>query len=87
MTDLTNAIDTDDNSPENALDDALDTQDGQKRSLRGAINAYCKSCGYDPTRGAGLGAWREQITDCTVTKCALYDVRPVSKPKKTPLSS
>lgn len=43
-------------------------------SLRGAIDAKCKSCVYDPQ--SGLGNWRQQVTLCTVYRCALWDVRP-----------
>ena len=82
MTNLHNTTDTDPIDPENALEDASDSQDGQpKRSLRNAINSYCRDCIYDPL-DKGAGAWREQVMACTVTHCALYEVRPVSKPKK-----
>lgn len=46
-------------------------------SLRGAINAFCKQCLYDPL--GGVGNWRQQITACTASECALYAVRPLSK--------
>lgn len=82
MTNLHEATDTDPIDPENALDDASDSQDGPgKRSLRGAINAHCRNCIYDPL-DKGAGTWREQTQACAVTHCALYEVRPVSKPKK-----
>lgn len=45
-------------------------------SLRGAINAKCKECIYDPMGGAGT--WREQVEACTSRTCPLYPVRPVS---------
>ena len=51
-----------------------------KVSLRGSINAYCRSCIYDPK--SGLGTWRQQVEACTVTDCPLYAVRPVSKGEK-----
>ncbi len=82
MDQLNNAIDNDLNPPENALEDASEGQDGQKRSLRGAINAMCRNCIYDDTPRANLGTWREQTEACTVTKCPLYAVRPVSRPRK-----
>jgi hypothetical protein len=44
-------------------------------SLRKAINAHCKSCIYDDK---AAGTWRAQVTLCTVTNCALYDVRPTT---------
>ena len=46
-------------------------------SLRGAINAKCKDCIYDPL--SGLGAWREQVEGCTSYNCPLYPYRPTSK--------
>ena len=80
---IANPLDQDDNEPENGLEA---TPNAAKHSLRAAINAHCKSCGYDDTRNNGMGAWREQITDCPVTKCELWSVRPMSKPKKKPLA-
>jgi len=47
-----------------------------KPSLRKAIDAHCKSCGYDAK--SGLGAWRQQIEACPITSCELYAVRPIS---------
>jgi len=52
-----------------------------KLSLRGAINDACKDCIYDD-QDKGAGNWRQQVEACTVTKCPLYPVRPISKPKK-----
>ena len=69
---------------ENAIEDASESEEEQskgKRSLRSAINAHCKDCIYDPL-DKGAGNWRQQVEACTVTKCALYEFRPVSKPKK-----
>lgn len=43
-------------------------------SLRGAINAKCRECIYDPHGGGGT--WRQQVTACTSYKCPLYPVRP-----------
>ena len=48
-------------------------------SLRACINQHCKDCIYDKTNG---GTWRQQVEDCTVTKCALYPVRPVPTKSK-----
>ena len=70
---------------ENAIEDALEGEEEQskgKRSLRSAINAHCKDCIYDE-HAKGEGNWRQQVEACTVTKCALYEVRPISKPKKS----
>jgi hypothetical protein len=46
-------------------------------SLRGSINAKCRDCIYDPK--SGLGNWRQQVSLCTVYKCPLWPVRPVSE--------
>jgi len=51
-----------------------------KLSLRAAINAHCKWCIYDPA--SGLGNWRQQVSACEITRCALWPVRPRSKPEK-----
>ena len=51
-----------------------------KPSLRRAIDAKCKSCTYDPL--SGLGTWRQQVMACTIENCALWPVRPLSKPSK-----
>lgn len=48
--------------------------------LRSAINAYCKSCTYDPK--AHGGTWRQQVEACTVTACPLWAVRPRSESAK-----
>ena len=45
-------------------------------SPRKCINQNCKICIYDPK---AAGTWRQQVTLCTVTNCALYPVRPVTK--------
>lgn len=45
-------------------------------SRRKAIDAHCKSCIYDTKQ---RGTWRQQVTLCSVTSCALYPVRPVTK--------
>ena len=45
-------------------------------SLRKCINDNCKSCIYD---SAAAGTWLQQVTLCSVTSCALYPVRPVTK--------
>lgn len=79
MSDLGIAIGEATNSCESGLDGAVSGQ--KKRSMRAAINAYCKDCIYDPVFKGG-GTWREQVQACPVTKCALYEFRPVSKPRK-----
>lgn len=45
-------------------------------SLRNAINDKCRDCIYDPLAG---GTWRAQVEMCTVTRCPLYPVRPVTE--------
>lgn len=50
---------------------------GKSLSLRGAINAHCRECIHDPLSGGGN--WRQQVEACTVTKCCLHPVRPVSR--------
>ena len=52
-----------------------------RRSLRSAINQTCRDCIYDE-HAKGEGNWRQQVAKCTVSKCGLYEVRPVSKPRK-----
>ena len=42
-------------------------------SYRKAIDAHCKSCGYDEK---DKGTWRYQIEICGCTHCELYDLRP-----------
>ena len=44
-------------------------------SLKTAIENKCKDCTYDYTTP---GSWRQQVENCTVFTCALWEVRPVS---------
>lgn len=44
-------------------------------SLKKCIEAKCKDCTYDQ---AAPGTWREQVENCTVKSCALWEVRPVT---------
>lgn len=44
-------------------------------SLRGAINAKCKGCIFDPKSGGGT--WREQVAQCSCVRCPLWPVRPL----------
>lgn len=46
-----------------------------KPSLRKAVNAFCRSCIYDPL--SGLGTWRQQVAGCQCADCPLYGVRPM----------
>lgn len=79
MTDLGIAIDTASNTYENGL--AAPTDKPKRRSMRAAINQHCKDCTYDAAFRGG-GTWREQVSACGITKCALWELRPISKPKK-----
>ena len=44
--------------------------------LRKRIDDNCKNCSYDPKTA---GTWRQQVTLCSVTDCALHPIRPVTK--------
>lgn len=46
-----------------------------RRSMRAAINAFCKGCIYDRTQP---GAWRQQVEACTSKSCALFAFGPLS---------
>ena len=46
-----------------------------KKSLRGAINAHCKSCVYDPK---APGTWLAQVSCCACSDCKLFEVRPTT---------
>ena len=84
MTDLHNAIEQDSEELENAIEDGSSEEEGEAKgrpSMRKAINAYCKDCGYDPL-DKGAGNWRQQVGACPVVKCHLWPLRPGSKPKK-----
>lgn len=48
----------------------------KKTSPQKAILNYCKGCIYDPLAG---GTFREQIENCQITHCELYEHRPRSK--------
>ena len=84
MTQLTDTIEQDLNALENAIEDASEGQEEAstgKKSLRSAINQTCRDCIYDE-HAKGEGNWRQQVEKCKVSKCGLYEVRPVSKPRK-----
>ena len=51
----------------------------KRPSYKKAVEAFCKSCIYDPKEPGG---WREQVTACTSPECPLYDVRPTTKRSK-----
>ncbi len=50
------------------------------KGLRFCIDMMCKDCIYDPLAS---GKWRQQVGNCTVTRCPLYEVRPQSKGQKS----
>jgi len=52
------------------------------KGYRKRIDLMCKECIFDPLGGAGT--WRQQVEGCSVVLCPLYEVRPVSRPKKAP---
>jgi hypothetical protein len=56
----------------------------KKLTRQGAISAFCKGCIYDDSFKGG-GTWKQQVADCTVTHCALYQYRPVPKKYKEAL--
>jgi hypothetical protein len=39
------------------------------------IEEFCKGCTYDPSQP---GSWRQQVEECVVFSCALWEVRPVT---------
>ena len=77
MNDLTITTDDVEESEETGEASAL----SPKKSLRSAINQTCRDCIYDE-HAKGEGNWRQQVEKCKVSKCGLYEVRPVSKPRK-----
>ena len=51
----------------------------RRPGMRSAINAFCRSCIYDP---GATGNWRQQVTACTSPGCPLYPIRPQSSSGK-----
>ena len=45
-------------------------------SLRARVDAHCVSCIYDEFAD---GTWRQQVEQCSVTSCSLFDVRVKSR--------
>ena len=45
-------------------------------SLRKAENAKCRDCTYDP---CARGTWLQQVSLCSVLRCPLWPVRPVTR--------
>ena len=89
MSQLSIAIEEDNDSDENPLFEPTEGEEEHsgggrkppKRSMRRAINEMCMECTYDP-KFRGGGTWREQTGACAITKCPLWEFRPVSKPHK-----
>jgi len=54
------------------------TEAPRKKSPRKAIAAHCRWCIYDPK---APGSCLQQIMDCTVKTCELFEYRPHRKPK------
>jgi hypothetical protein len=42
------------------------------KSLRDSINAFCRSCIFDPTID---GTWQKQVKACKCVNCPLFPVR------------
>lgn len=49
-----------------------------RKGYASKVAAKCFDCIYDPEND---GNWRQQVTACSVVTCALYEVRPKSKPE------
>ena len=47
----------------------------KKISAQKAIKNHCKGCIYDSEE---KGTWLQQIEACTITKCELYNHRPLT---------
>lgn len=48
----------------------------KRSSLRKHIDDHCKVCIHDKN---AAGTWRQQVTLCSVSGCALFAVRPATK--------
>ena len=44
-----------------------------KKGYKSKIAAKCVDCIYDETQS---GTWRQQVEECAVLSCPLWDVRP-----------
>lgn len=44
-------------------------------SLRKAVDQMCKVCCYDKL---DKGSWRQQVENCGVTSCPLWEHRPLT---------
>lgn len=61
------------------MKEKLIAREASKPGLRGALNAKCIECLYDPYQE---GTWREQVEKCTCYSCPLYPKRPVPEKMK-----
>ena len=50
-----------------------------KLTLKQAVKQNCKDCCYDPEAG---GTWLQQVEACSITKCALWEHRPLTAATK-----
>ena len=55
----------------------LDTHWEKRTGRAAAITRMCIQCIYDPD-AMGTGTWRQQVANCTATKCGLYKYRPTT---------
>lgn len=89
MSELSIAIEEDDDSDENPLFEPTEGEEEHsgpkrqppKRSMRRAINEMCCECTYDP-KFRGGGTWRMQVQACNITKCPLWEFRPKDRSSK-----
>lgn len=50
-------------------------RESARGGFRGAVNAKCAECIYDPA-ALGAGTWRAQVEACTSFECPLFKFRP-----------
>ena len=53
-------------------------------SIKQSVNENCKQCIYDP---AESGNWREQVEACEMTRCPLFEHRPLTGASSKRLAS
>lgn len=56
----------------------LIAREQDRGTMRGAINANCIGCTYDPL---DVGNWRQQVGACEITTCPFHQFRPKSRPE------
>ncbi len=57
-------------------EDPMNVTQKPRASLRGPINAFCRSCIFDPH---APGGWKQQVHLCSCYTCPLWPVRPRSE--------